>query len=150
MTRIAALFTTIYLVTSCNQSPESNQDQNPTTSNDTTKILGLTKTDANPLNIDGLTATPENFRLLLENDHVRMLEYTLKPGEKDIPHTHPAKAAYVVSGGKIKVYLDNGETEIFDEKTGTADWSDGAGKHYVENIGNTPVTIVLTEIKSLQ
>lgn len=58
-----------------------------------------------------------------------MLEYTLKPGEKDIPHTHPAKTAYVVSGGKIKVYMENGETEIFDEKTGTADWSDGAGKH---------------------
>lgn len=147
MTRIAALFTTIYLVTSCNQIAESNQDQNPTTSNDTTKILALAKTDTNPLNIDGLIASPKNFRLLLENDHVRMLEYTLKPGEKDIPHTHPAKAAYVVSGGKIKVYLDNGETEIFDEKKGTADWSDGAGKHYVENIGNTTITIVLTEIK---
>jgi len=27
---------------------------------------------------------------------------------------------------------------------------DYVGKHYVENIGNTTVTIVLTEIKSLE
>jgi len=149
MTRIAALITTFYLLASCNQNPESNRDQNPTTSNYTTNILASGKNDTNRLNIDGLTTSPNNFKLLLENEHVRMLEYSLKPGEKDIPHTHPAKAAYVVSGGKIKVYMENGETEIFDEKTGTADWSDGAGKHYVENIGKTTLTIVLTEIKSL-
>ena len=34
--------------------------------------------------------------------------------------------------------------------TGTASWRDYVGKHYVENIGNTTVTIVLTEIKSLK
>ena len=104
---------------------------------------------ANKLNIDGLKASPHNFKLLLENEHVRVLEYSLKSGEKDTPHTHPAKSSYVVSGGKIKVYLENGETLIFDEKAGTANWGDYAGKHYVENIGNTTVTIVLTEIKSL-
>lgn len=125
--KIILIIVSCYLISSCNQHAS------------TTK-----------LNIDGLTASPNNFKLLLENEHVRMLEYSLKPGEKDTSHTHPAKAAYVVSGGKIKVYLENGETEIFDEKTGTADWSDGAGKHYVENIGNTTVTIVLTEIKALQ
>lgn len=51
---------------------------------------------------------------------------------------------------KLKFNSGNGETLIFDEKVGTADWCDYVGKHYVENIGNTTVTIVLTEIKSLQ
>jgi hypothetical protein len=27
---------------------------------------------------------------------------------------------------------------------------DAAGKHYVENVGRTPVKIILTEIKSLE
>ena len=109
-----------------------------------------TQKDTTKLNIDGLKASPANFKLLLENNYVRVLEYTLKPGEKDTPHTHPAKSSYIVSGGKIKVYLENGETLIFDEKAGTADWGDYVGKHSVENIGNTTVIIVLTEIKSLE
>ncbi len=63
-------------------------------------------------------------------------------------HTHSAKSSYVISGGKIKVYLEKGEILFFDEKAGTADWGEYVGKHYVENIGNTTVKIILTEIKS--
>ena len=64
--------------------------------------------------------------------------------------TRPPKSAYVVSGGQLKVYLENGESFIADETPGAASWSDYVGKHYVENIGSTKVTIVLTEVKSLQ
>ncbi|CAN5455276.1 hypothetical protein BH10BAC2_BH10BAC2_25380 [soil metagenome] len=97
--------------------------------------------------IDAVKASPGIFKILLENEHVRVLEYSLKPGEKDAWHTHPAKSSYVVSSGKLKVYLENGETILADEKAGTVSWMDYVGKHYVENIGNTTVTIVLTEIK---
>lgn len=110
----------------------------------------LKATKSAKLNIDGLKASTVNFKLLLENEHIRMLEYTLNPGEKDTLHTHPAKSSYVVSGGKIKVILESGETLFFDEKTGTADWSDYIGKHSVENIGNTTVKIILTEIKAVK
>jgi hypothetical protein len=30
--------------------------------------------------VDGLVSSPDNFKLLLENDHVRVLQYTLLPG----------------------------------------------------------------------
>jgi quercetin dioxygenase-like cupin family protein/ketosteroid isomerase-like protein len=99
------------------------------------------------LNIDALKASPGIFKVLMENEHVRVIQYSLKPGEKDNWHTHPPKSSYVVSGGKLKVYLKNGETILADEKAGTASWMDYVGEHYVENIGNTTVTIVLTEIK---
>jgi beta-alanine degradation protein BauB len=127
-----SLIAICFLIGSCNQNSKS------------------VKSNTTQLNIDGLKASPANFKLLLENKYVRLLEYTLKPGEKNTPHTHPAKSSYIVSGGKIKVYLENGETLIFDEKAGTADWGDYVGKHTVENIGNTTVIIVLTEIKSLE
>ena len=116
----------------------SSVSKDPIVSKDTTK-----------LNIDGLKASPANFKLLLENEHIRV-EYTLNPGEKDSPHTHPAKSSYVVSSGKIKVYLENGETIIVDEVAGTASWMGYVGKHYVENIGNTTIKFVLTEVKSLK
>ena len=149
MKKLILLIAIGYLITSCNQNPKTVQNKDIITS-DTLKNLKSAKDDTAKLNIDGLKVSPANFKLLLENEYVRVLEYSLKPGQKDIPHTHPAKSSYIVSGGKIKVYLENGEVLIFDEKAGTADWGDYVGKHQVENIGNTTVTIVLTEIKSLE
>lgn len=139
MTKFFSLIAICYLMGACNQNSKSTQDKDRIASKDPIN-----------LNIDGLKASPANFKLLLENKHVRVLEYTLKPGEKDITHTHPAKSSYIISGGRIKVYLENGETLLFDEKAGTSDWGDYVGKHWVENIGNTTVVIVLTEIKSLE
>lgn len=105
--------------------------------------------DSTKVNIDPVAVSPNQFKILLENEHVRVVEYSLKPGEQDIAHTHPAKSSYVVSGGKLEVHLENGEAFIADEKAGTASWMNYLDKHYVENIGNTTVTIVFTEIKSL-
>ena len=98
--------------------------------------------------IDALKASPDNFRLLLENDHVRVLEYTLKPGARDQTHMHPPKSSYVVTGGKLKVHLENGDSLLVDEKAGSASWMDHVGKHYVENIDTSEIKIILTEIKS--
>jgi len=56
---------------------------------------------------------------------------------------------YIVSGGKLKVNLENGDTLIFDEKAGDASWMDHVGKHWVENIGTTEIKVILTEVKSM-
>ncbi len=150
MTKLISLIAICYLISSCNQNPKSTQYKDLNTLNDTLKKLKSERGDTIKVNIDALKYSPANFKILLENEHVRVLEYALQPGQKDKPHTHPAKSSYVVSGGKLKVYLENGETIIADEETGTASWRDYAGKHYVENIGNTTVIIILTEIKSLE
>ena len=148
MRKLATIVTLFILFSSCsNTNPQENGLNKSEDSSNNSKSLVV---DTARLNIDALMASPDNFKLLLENDYVRILEYSLKPGEKDTPHTHPPKASYVVTGGKIKVYPENGEALIFDEKAGNAYWGDYSGKHYVENIGTTTVTIVLTEIKSLQ
>jgi quercetin dioxygenase-like cupin family protein len=96
---------------------------------------------------DELVASPENYKLLFENDHVQVLEYTLEPGKKDNWHTHPPKSSYVVSGGLLKVYLPDGKTEEAREVAGTASWDDAVGRHQVENIGTSTVKIILTEAK---
>lgn len=99
--------------------------------------------------IDAITASPDKFKILLENEHVRVVEYKLRPGDKDNWHTHPAKSSYVVSGGNLKIRLENGEEIDVEEKTGTASWMNELGKHYAENVGNTDVVIVLTEVKAI-
>ncbi len=127
---------------SCNQDNKISQGNADSSALQNKKILNV--------EIDALKASPANFKLLLDNENVRVLEYTLDAGKKDEWHTHPAKSSYVVSGGQLKVYLENGETILADEKEGTASWLHAVGKHYVENIGKTPVKIILTEIKSLE
>ena len=150
MKKTISLIAFCYLISSCNQNQKLTKEKELITSNDTLKNLKSNKADTTKVNIDALKYSPANFKILLENESVRVLEYSLQPGQKDRPHTHPAKSSYVVSGGKLKVYLENGETIIADEETGTSSWRDYVGKHYVENIGNTTVTIILTEIKSLE
>lgn len=98
--------------------------------------------------IDFVASSPEYARILLENEHVRVIEYSLKPGEKDNLHTHPPKTSYVISGGTLRVYPEHEEPFDSEEIKGAVEWADKRGKHYVENIGKTTVTILLTEVKS--
>jgi quercetin dioxygenase-like cupin family protein/ketosteroid isomerase-like protein len=102
------------------------------------------------LNIDVVEASPDNCKILLENDHVRIVQYTLKPRQKDNPHTHPPRTSHVLSGGKLRVYPEGKEPIEFDEVTGQTEWSEYSGKHYVENIGKTTFISVLTEVKHAQ
>lgn len=97
--------------------------------------------------IDALTASPANFRLLLENDEVRVLEYSLQPGARDQPHTHPPKVSYVVAGGSLKITTGDGKSFVAQEQPGAASWMGTVGWHYVENIGETTVRVVLVEVK---
>ena len=98
--------------------------------------------------LDAVTAAPEQFTVILENDHVRVIAYSLEPGETDTWHTHPAKVSYIVSGGTLEVALDDGETIMVEEAAGTASWSEARGRHRVANVGGTPVSIVLIEVKA--
>lgn len=98
--------------------------------------------------IDFVKSSPDKAKILLENEHVRVIQYSLKPGEMDSVHTHPAKSSYVVSGGFLRIYPENDKPFDAEEVTGSAEWSESVGKHHVENIGKTTVTIVLTEVKA--
>ena len=136
------------MLISCTQNPKSTEDKSIGMSPDTLQSESII--DTAQINLDGVKVSSEKFRILSENEFVRVVEYSLKPGEKDNWHTHPPKSGYVVSGGTLKIYPENSEAFISIEKTGDTFWSDYVGKHYDENIGNTTVTIILTEIKSLK
>jgi hypothetical protein len=41
--------------------------------------------------IDPIESSPDHYTILLENEHVRMLEMIVPPGESDIRHSHPEK-----------------------------------------------------------
>jgi len=105
--------------------------------------------DQSPEHIDALLVSPGIYRILLENEHVRVLEYTLQPGQKEAWHTHPAKVSYIVSGGELRITTENGESFLVTEDADNAVWMGAVGRHFGENVGSTVVRIVLVEIKSL-
>ncbi|MBC7674309.1 MAG: cytoplasmic protein [Polaromonas sp.] len=96
---------------------------------------------------DAVVVSPDRFRVLLDNEHVRVLEYTLRPGERDQWHTHPAKVSYVVDGGELRIHLADGTSFLSSEPKGTAEWREALPRHFAENVGKTPVRIVLVEVK---
>ena len=148
MNKLIFLIGICYLTISCNQPSSSANDNNLATVTDTLQSKKLSKPD--PTEIDVLNASPDKYKVVLENDHVRVIQYTLKPGEKDNPHTHPPKTSYVISGGTFRVCPENEEPFDYVEVQGVTEWSDKTSKHYVENVGNTTITILLTEIKAVQ
>jgi len=97
--------------------------------------------------VDGLTSSPANFKLLLENDHVRVLQYTLLPGALDHWHTHPPRVGYVLSGAKIRVTEADGSHEDYDEKTGDTYWGDFSPLHDTRNLDTKPYIALLVEVK---
>jgi quercetin dioxygenase-like cupin family protein len=97
--------------------------------------------------VDALVSSPGNFKLLLDNDQVRVLQYTLPPGARDKWHTHPPRVGHVLSGAKIRVTHADGTQTDYDEKSGDTYWGEFSPLHDTQNIGQTPYVAVLVEVK---
>jgi len=98
--------------------------------------------------IDPVVVSPDLYEVILENEHVRIVQYRIDPGERDEWHTHPAKVSIVSSGGDLRIMTGDGESFDVTEEVGAASWMNPLGKHFAENIGDTPVQVVLVEVKS--
>ena len=112
-------------------------------------LAASTAAQQRPDHTDPVEVSPDKYTVLLENAHVRVLEYKIQPGEKDAWHTHLPKVSYIVSGGKLRIMTENGDSFVVQEDSGNAAWMGAVGRHFGENVGTTPVRIVLIEIKSL-
>ena len=75
-----------------------------------------------------------------------MLEYHLKPGEKEPMHSHPRGFVYYLADAKVRVSFPDGKSEESELKAGEAHWRD-ALSHAVENIGKTEAHAVALELK---
>src|SRR5437763_13078215 len=95
---------------------------------------------------DPVKASPKYYKVLLENDQVRVLEYRLKAGEKEPMHSHPAGVVYVLSGATLKFAYPDGRTEEKTAATGETIWRDPV-THAVENIGITEARAIAIGLK---
>ena len=99
-----------------------------------------------PARQDPLKQGPQYYKVLLENDEVRVLEYRLKPGEKEQLHSHPEGVVYGFNDSKIRVTSADGTVTQSIGKAGDVYWRK-ALTHALENIGDTEVHSLAFEIK---
>jgi quercetin dioxygenase-like cupin family protein len=67
---------------------------------------------------DAVTVAPDLFKVLAENDKVRVLEVNAKKGAKAAMHSHPAMVIYILKGGKTKFTNADGKVVESAAKTG--------------------------------
>lgn len=94
--------------------------------------------------IDPIESSPDNYRVLLENEHVRMLEMILPAGESDNEHSHPDECVYFITGGKARIADGNGETMEAELPDGATMWHP-AWTHTVTNTGETEIRAIIVE-----
>jgi quinol monooxygenase YgiN/quercetin dioxygenase-like cupin family protein len=96
---------------------------------------------------DPLKIYPENYKIIIENERVRVLDFKLQKGAKEHTHRHPAHVVYVLTGFKIRFSFPDGKTAVRETKTGDVLYSDAVA-HASENIGDTDAHGILVELKT--
>ena len=92
-------------------------------------------------------AEPDVYKVLAENDQMRVILATWKPGQRDKFHSHPMAAAYYVNDCMTRVYTPDGNVREVSRKANTAQIGPAIASHSFENMGKTECSIVLVERK---
>lgn len=111
-------------------------------------VTGIARSDASVTREqDPLIVNSKTIALKLENPRVRVLEATIKPGDKEQTHSHPAYVIYVIAGGKFRNHAADGTVSDGEFKTGDVIYRDPM-THWAENTGDTTIRLVLVELKN--
>jgi quercetin dioxygenase-like cupin family protein len=97
------------------------------------------------MNLDPVVTDPNNYKVVFENNLVRVLDYTDQPGHKGNLHEHPDSVMYTLSSFKRRLTTDQGQQEL-EMQAGSVIWRP-ALQHSGENIGETETHVIFVELK---
>ena len=97
--------------------------------------------------LDPLLLAPENYKLLLENDLVRVFDVRIRPGEKLRLHANGPSVIYVFNDGKLQHTYADGTTVVKNAVSGALIWDD-AEAHETANVGETDIHSLKIELKT--
>jgi quercetin dioxygenase-like cupin family protein len=95
---------------------------------------------------DPVKVAPKMNKVLVDNDHVRVLDVRIKPGEKMPMHSHPDNVLYVLKGGTSKSTDPKGKVTTRTSKDGECLFRK-AETHEVTNSSNTELHVLNIELK---
>jgi hypothetical protein len=95
--------------------------------------------------IDPVESNPDHYKVVFENDRVRVLEYRDQPGDQTTPHRHPDSVMHTLSSFRRRLVSGDISREV-ELAAGTTAWLD-AQEHHGENIGDTETHVLFVELK---
>ena len=99
---------------------------------------------------DVLKVIPENYKLIIDNPFVRVLEAHIPAGTEEKPHSHFKGVSVCLTEYTLESRtMNNGEWSGWtrnQRKNGVTYWSD-AGVHQVRNVGTTDSHTIRIELK---
>jgi len=95
---------------------------------------------------DAARVAPHVYRVLFENDRVRLLEVRMKPGEESALHSHPDYLIYALEGGTVELSDASGQSAQVTIEPGEKLWRD-AEVHSARNVGSTEMAALFFEVK---
>ena len=86
------------------------------------------------------------YKMVMENERVRVFDVRFKPGQKAVMHTHPDHVIYVLSDYTLDLSLPDGSRQEIPLKEGQSFFMNG-GPHAAVNIGKTEGHALVVELK---
>jgi hypothetical protein len=96
---------------------------------------------------DVLSVAPQNFRVLFENDQVRVLRETLNPGEQQAFHEHAGRVTFTLTDSRLTLADATGATGVLERRAGDISWGEPTS-HAVTNNGGGMAEYIHFEIKT--
>jgi len=99
---------------------------------------------------DAAKVMPRAYRVAFENDQIRVLDFTGRPGMGicgEGMHSHPAHLTVVLSDWQGLASTPGGPTVKRERKFGDVFWSE-AETHKVENTGKNVSRVLIVELKT--
>ena len=94
---------------------------------------------------DPTETNPDLYKVVFENERVRVLEYQDVPGDRTTPHGHPDSVMVTLSDFDRKLTIGDQVREV-SLRSGLAAWLP-AQTHMGENVGPTPTHVMFVELK---
>ena len=94
---------------------------------------------------DPTVTDPDKYKVVFENERVRVLEYKDKPGDRTSPHAHPDSVMYTLSPFERRLIHADRQRDVQLE-AGRVGWL-SAQEHHGENIGTTDSHALFIELK---
>lgn len=107
-----------------------------------------------PEELDALNAVPRYHAVLLENEHVRVLEARVLPGHTVPLHTHRWPCVQYILSWSDFIRRDSKGVIVADSRgfgtkvEGRALWSEALPPHTLENVGEKEIHVIAVELKN--
>lgn len=95
---------------------------------------------------DATQVDPLNHRIVLENEHVRVLEVRNPTGQELPTHSHPPRVIVAIGGYRLRSIDAEGVEAVIDRRPGEAIWVDHEEHSAAILIG--PTHVIEVEVKS--